>query len=58
MITRAFRMETLCRVVAADVAFSFKGRHVDVRQIAGTELGVNFVLARQQCAKSGTTACE
>jgi phosphopantetheine--protein transferase-like protein len=40
------------RVVARTSAFSFKGRHVDVRQIA-ERLGVNFVL-EGSVRKSGT----
>ena len=51
LISALSKMDRL-RVVARTSAFSFKGRHVDVRQIA-ERLGVNFVL-EGSVRKSGT----
>jgi adenylate cyclase len=65
LISALSRMDRL-RVVARTSAFSFKGRHVDVRQIA-ERLGVNFVLEGSvrksatpptdaNCGRTGMTA--
>ncbi len=51
LISALSKLERL-RVVARTSAFSFKGRHVDVREIA-ERLGVNFVL-EGSVRKSGT----